>query len=101
MSNYPLGAENDPRAPWNGGDEEDLLENIVDDAKWMAIQDITDLISTKLYDEISDHYISEAAYEYIKDEHTSDFVANNKQILVDEVFDRVMETIKHKLYERS
>ena len=87
-SNLPLGAEFDPRAPFNN-EIEDRFEDAVQDATSDVINDFLDasieLVLSMCRDSVNDAIGKQGAWE--------DELAEHRDALVDEVYDRVNEKL--------
>ena len=69
MSNYPAGAEHDPRAPWN---QDDTLENIVEELTAQVLSEFRNELVDRLIEDtkycVLDNYVFPDGWEDYRDE---------------------------------
>ena len=68
--NLPLGAENDPNAPWNESDEQRQFENEVEDAVTSVREDLSNDLLDYIWDALKDYPfdVREQAYDILSDD---------------------------------
>ena len=89
MSNYPLGAANDPRAPYNAGPEEDFAQDVIEIAFVEALNEADALVLDQLM-EIVRESVKDAIHSNVPGEW-ADVMMDSRDSLEDEVYDRVRE----------
>lgn len=67
MSNYPLGAENDPKAPWNEADNEPTYEELLSQVNGELANELPQVIWKHIKNWVADDEMRDDMYIEIMD----------------------------------
>ena len=93
--NLPLGASNDPRAPWNDNGYENVHENVVVSAIDMADDDLVDALWDRVEELVKNWYVDEALGGVPS--QWEDLICEDKDSIVEEVYDDIKNRLTIKL----
>ena len=90
--NLPLGAEHDPRAPYNREDES-IAEAIVEELTMQTLSAFRNMLVDRIHEDImyemKQHYSTPIGWE--------DFYSENQESIIEAVFDEVYSRLTEKL----